>query len=38
MKTINEILKDYTTGETDLEAANAARPGPGTTWSLGRTS
>lgn len=24
MKTINEILRDYTTGETDLEATNAA--------------
>lgn len=34
MKTINEILKDYTTGETDLEAANAALKEAGAGYHL----
>lgn len=34
MKTINEIVKDYTTGEADLEATNAALAEAGATFSL----
>ena len=34
MKTINEILRDYTTGETDLEAANAALKEAGAGYHL----
>ena len=34
MKTINEILKDYTTGETDLESANAALKEAGAGYHL----
>lgn len=34
MKTINEIVKDYTTGETDLEAANAALKEAGAGFSF----
>lgn len=35
MKTINEILRDYTTGETDLEATNAALKEAGAGFSFG---
>lgn len=34
MKTINEILKDYTTGEADLEETNAALKEAGATYHL----
>lgn len=34
MKTINEIVKDYTTGEADLEATNAALEEAGAGFSL----
>lgn len=34
MSNINEILKDYTTGEADLEATNAALVEAGATFSL----